>query len=199
VTHRLRRPPLVGPAAAALLLALTLAPSTVAHSGITLGDYLIEAGWREEPPSIGRQNAVQVTITRHDDDQPVIDLSAGDLAVVVETAGSESQRLELVPAFDPGTSQGPLGIYEAGFVPNVVGNTTFHITGSINGTVVNLTMQGAAVEETPQGVEEPQPGLDPALLVGGAALVGLLAAMAFLFFRVRPAPPPPSGRLGPDR
>lgn len=46
-------------------------------------------------------------------------------------------------------------------------------------------------------VLEPEPGLDPVILAGGAALLLLLGGMAYLLFRVKPAASAPGGPAGP--
>jgi hypothetical protein len=134
---RARRLSLVSLTAAALLAALALAPNVAAHAAFTAGTYSIEVGWVNEPTYVGQPNAVQVTI--HDkDDKPVTDLGADDISVVVSTAGTDSPSLTFDPAFDLAEGEGPLGEYDASIVPTAPGDYTFHITGSIHGTPVDI-------------------------------------------------------------
>lgn len=133
-----------GLATASLLLSLALAPATAAHSGIAVGPYLVEVGWRVEPAFVGQPNAVQVTILHHDGDVPITDLGAGALAVVVSTAGVDSPSLALLPAFDATEGTGPLGEYATAIVPTAPGDYTFHITGAIRETAVDLTLTSGA-------------------------------------------------------
>jgi hypothetical protein len=182
--HRARLGALV---AAAILIACAVAPSALAHAGGTVGDYFVEAGWRDEPPVIDQANAVEVTVTRHDDDSPIADLGSGDLTVVVSSTGSSGSPLALEPAFDRAARTGPLGTYEAELVPGVAGATTFHITGSIHGTAVDLSLEGGVVEASKPVDEEPATGLDPWIVAGIVGLIAVVGAMAFLFLRVRPA------------
>ena len=148
MTHRIRRLPLAGPATAsflaALLAALALAPAASAHSGIEVGEYLVEVGWRNEPAYVAQPNAVQVTVVHHADAKPVTDLALDALSVVVSTGGQDSPSLSLVPAFDAVESIGPLGEYDAPIVPTAPGNYTFHVTGSIHGTAVDLKLTSGA-------------------------------------------------------
>lgn len=129
------------------------------------------------------------------DGEPVVDLEPGDLGVAVSIAGQEGSRLSLVPAFGAGTAGRPSGTYEAAFVPNAAGTYTFHITGSIHGTPVDLSVEGVVTQD--EGA--PLPGPDPLLLVGGGVLLLLLVAMGYLLFRVRSVPEGPSKRNPPNR
>ena len=136
--HPARRPAVAGIATAALLMFLALAPVVTAHAAFTAGAYSIEVGWVIEPTYVSQPNAVQFTI--HDkDDKPVTDLGADDIKVVVSTAGTASPSLGFDPAFDLADGAGPMGEYHASIVPTAVGDYTFHITGSIHGTTVDIT------------------------------------------------------------
>lgn len=135
---RPRRLPLVGLTAASLLAALALAPVAAAHQQVTVGNYDIEIGWLFEPTYVGQPNAVQFTI--HDKaGQPVTDLGANDIAVVVSTAGTDSPSLSFDPAFDLAKGDGNPGEYDAAIVPTAPGDYTFHITGSIHGTKLDIS------------------------------------------------------------
>ncbi|HET7181716.1 MAG TPA: hypothetical protein VFI15_05730 [Candidatus Limnocylindrales bacterium] len=147
MSHRFRRPASVAAAASVLVLAaLAGAAPTFAHTGHEVGPYVLEVGWLYEPTYVAQPNAVQVTITTHADGKPVLDLAADDLAVVVSTAGVDSPSLTFEPAFDAEEQEGSLGEYDAALVPTAPGDYSFHITGSIHGTAVDLTV--ASGEET---------------------------------------------------
>lgn len=126
--------------ALAVLASVALASPAAAHTGHEVGDYILEIGWRNEPAFVGQPNAVQVTISDHHDGAPILDLAADALAVVVTTAGVDSASLPLEPAFDAVEKTGPLGEYGAALVPTAPGDYTFHITGSIHDTAVDLTV-----------------------------------------------------------
>ena len=132
--------------ALALVASAALASPALAHTGHEVGDYVLEIGWLNEPAFVGQPNAVQVTISDHHDGTPITDLGADDLTVVVSTAGVDSSSLVLEPAFDAVEKTGPLGEYDAALVPTAPGDYTFHITGSIHTTAVDLTV--ASGEET---------------------------------------------------
>ena len=132
--------------ALALVASATLAAPTFAHNGHEIGDYILAIGWLREPAYVGQPNAVQVTITDHDDGTPITDLGDDALTVVVSTAGVMTPTLVLEPAFDAVEKTGPLGEYDAPIVPTAPGDYEFHFSGSIKGTAVDLTV--ASGEET---------------------------------------------------
>lgn len=149
--HRFRRLPLAGLATASLLAALALAPAASAHYGTEVGEYVIEVGWLNEPTFVGQPNAVQITILHHADEKPVTDLGPDDLKVVVSTSDQQSASLSFDPAFDAEEGEGPLGQYVAAIVPTAPGDYSFHITGSIHGTALDIT--AASGDETFNTVE----------------------------------------------
>jgi hypothetical protein len=137
-----RRLPVAAILAGSVLAALV--PGAAAHSGIEVGEYLLTIGWRNEPAFVGQPNAVQVTIVHHDDDSPVTDLAADALTVTVSTAAVDSPSLALEPAFDAAEGTGRQGEYGAALVPTAPGGYAFHITGSIHGTAVDVTLASGA-------------------------------------------------------
>jgi hypothetical protein len=126
--------------AVGLIASASLAAPALAHTGHEVGEYILEIGWLHEPAFVGQPNAVQVTITHHDDGAAIIDLGSDDLTVVVSTAGVDSPSLVLEAAFDAVEKTGPLGEYDAAIVPTAPGDYTFHITGSIHDTAVDLSV-----------------------------------------------------------
>jgi hypothetical protein len=134
------RPALLACVTAGSLLALLSAPIVAAHTHVDVGEFHLEVGWLNEPALVGQPNAVQLTIANHDE-SPVTDLGADDLKVVVSTAGQDSDALALTPAFDAEEGEGPLGEYHAALVPTAPGDYSFHFTGSIHGTAVDVTLK----------------------------------------------------------
>lgn len=49
---------------AVAILSVSLLGSTYAHKGQVVGDYKIDAGWKNEPPISGKSNAIEVIITK---------------------------------------------------------------------------------------------------------------------------------------
>jgi hypothetical protein len=128
---------------ALLTLPLAAAPIVMAHDHTEVGDYKLTIGWHVEPTLVSQLNAVEVTIQDHHD-QPVNDLAAGDLAVVVSTADQQTAALSLEPAFDLEEGTGTPGQYVADILPTTTGEYTFHITGSIHAQAVDLTLTSGA-------------------------------------------------------
>ena len=134
---RIRRA--AGVFAAMLSLSLIAAPGVLAHTEQHVGDFHVLIGWLNEPALVGQPNSVQLTITDHDE-KPVTDLGADDLKVVVSTAGQDSDALPITPAFDTEEGFGNPGEYHAELIPTAPGDYSFHITGKIHDTPVDLTV-----------------------------------------------------------
>lgn len=125
-------------AGAGLLACLVAAPA-LAHAVQTVGSYTLEIGWQHEPTYVGETNGVQVIVTDANDD-PVTDLTEDDLKVVVSTGSDQSGELTFEPAFDLQEGDGPMGQYNAPIMPTAPGDYTFHITGSLHGQAVDVTV-----------------------------------------------------------
>jgi hypothetical protein len=146
--------PRVARRAVATLASGALAASAllVSGSGIALahvqehaGPYTVEIGWLREPAYVDQPNAVQVTVTDAKGD-PVLDLAADDLKVVVSTGGKSTSALAFEAGFDAEEAEGPLGEYDAAIVPTAPGEYSFHITGAIHGSALDVTV--ASSDET---------------------------------------------------
>ena len=123
---------------AALILAMVISATASAHVVKQFGTYSVAMGWLHEPTYVGVENAVQV-IVKDAAAQTVNDLAPGDLEVVVSTAGQQTAALPLQPSFDPDTGLGTPGEYTASLIPTLVGDYTFHLSGSIHGQAVDET------------------------------------------------------------
>jgi hypothetical protein len=149
MTRRLPRLVLI---AIAALGGLLIAPAVVlGHTVQHAGSYALEIGWSHEPTYVGDPNGVQVTIT-DSAEKPVTDLGPDDLHVVVTTASIPSPDLTFEPAFDLVEMTGPMGEYDAAIVPTAPGDYTFHITGTIHGQKVEITVTSG--DETFDAVKE---------------------------------------------
>jgi hypothetical protein len=123
------------------LMAIGLASVTTpvaAHIVKQVGPYTVAIGWVREPTYVGQLNAIQVVI-KDAKGNPVGDLSADDLKVVVSTAGQQSDPMSLTPTFDEDTGLGIPGDYEAPMIPTAPGDYTFHVTGTIHSTKIDET------------------------------------------------------------
>jgi hypothetical protein len=143
-------PRLVAIAGGMLALSLAAAPAALAHTEQDVGDFHVLIGWLNEPSLVGQPNAVQLTITDHDG-KPVADLAADDLKVVVSTAGQDSAPLPVTPAFDTEEGFGNAGEYHADLIPTAPGDYSFHVTGKIHDTAVDVTV--ASGPETFDAIE----------------------------------------------
>ena len=138
-----------------------IASPAAAHVVEHAGTYTLEIGWLHEPTYVGESNAVQVII--HDaNDNPILDLASDDLKVVVSTGGQQTAELTFEPGFDPIEMDGPLGEYDAAIQPTAPGAYTFHITGTIHGTAVDVT--DTSGDETFDVVKDPSDLQFPAKL-----------------------------------
>jgi hypothetical protein len=115
------------------------------HAAVQVGEFHLHVGWAGEPAYAGQPNAVEVFVADHDD-QPVTDLSADALKVVVSTGGQDSPTLTLAPAFDLEEGFGTPGEYAADLMPTVPGEYTFHFTGSVHDQPVDASITSG--EET---------------------------------------------------
>lgn len=139
MTPRSRGLRFAGLTSASLLLSLALAPAAAAHENVHVGEYEVSVGWLNEPTFVGQPNGVEITIRDHDG-QPVTDLAAGDVMVVVTTAGQSTASLPLAPGFNLAAGFGTPGQYDVDLVPTTPGEYTFHFTGSIHDEPVDVTI-----------------------------------------------------------
>lgn len=110
------------------LVMLAVAPGALAHvsTDVVDGKYSVEIGFRDEPAYIGLPNAVYVRVTKFaTGGVEAVDGLAGSLSAEVLKDG-QSKLVELVPMGD--------GVYEGAFIPTVIGDYTFRVSGTIDGT-----------------------------------------------------------------
>ena len=167
-----------GAAIAGLLLALIVSPA-FAHTAKDAGPYKLTFGWQHEPTYVGVENAVQLFV--HDaKGNPLDDLGTKGLTVAVSTQGQTSPPLALTGAFDPDTGLGSHGEFDAAIVPTQPGTYTFHITGDINGTAVDVS--AASSDSTFNDVADPTgvefPAKTPTVQALAAAVTSLQDKLA---------------------
>jgi hypothetical protein len=126
-------------AAAVLLVTLLAAPAALAHTEQHIGDFHALIGWVNEPALAGQPNAVQLTLSDHDEN-PVTDVGPDDIKVVVSTGGVDSAALPLTPALVVDEGFGTPGEYDADLIPSARGDYTFHFMGTLHDTSVDLTV-----------------------------------------------------------
>ena len=92
----------------AIVLALLAAGMASAHTVKQVGTYQIEIGWQHEPTYVGEANGVQVIVTDASH-QPINDLTAEDIKVVVSTGTQQTGELAFAPGFDLAEGDGTFG------------------------------------------------------------------------------------------
>jgi hypothetical protein len=126
----------------ALFIAATVAPAS-AHVLKTAGPYHLLIGFGNEPTYAGEQNSVFLLLTDAKTGAPVVDEGLGDTLKVTVGFGTATKQLPLVSSFDPDSGQGTRGVYNAYFIPTVPGDYTFHFSGTIHTTKVNITVKSS--------------------------------------------------------
>jgi hypothetical protein len=126
----------------ALFIAMTVAPAS-AHVLKTAGPYHLLIGFGNEPTYAGAQNSVFLLLTDAKTGAPVVDEGLGDTLKVTVGFGTATKLLPLVSSFDPDSGQGTKGVYNAYFIPTVPGDYTFHFSGTIHTTKVNITVKSS--------------------------------------------------------
>ena len=126
-------------ATCATLLAFLAVGAATAHTVKKVGPYTLEIGWQHEPTYVGEANGVQVIVTDASH-QPINDLTADDIKVVVSTGTQQTGELTFAPGFDLQEGDGTFGEYNAPILPTAPGDYTFHITGAIHGQAVDVTV-----------------------------------------------------------
>ena len=125
-----------------LLIAVTVAPAS-AHVLKTAGPYHLLIGFGSEPTYAGAQNSVFLLLTDAKTGAPVVDEGLGDTLKVAVGFGTQTKLLPLVSSFDPDSGQGTKGVYNAYFIPTVPGDYTFHFSGTIHATRVDITVKSS--------------------------------------------------------
>ena len=137
---------------AAVLLALAVPLIAFAHTSIDVGPYTLEVGWVDEPPIVGMKNAVFISITNKDKNEPVEGVST--LEVTVSTGGKD-RKLEVRPLGEDHPGQ-----YAADFIPTRRGTYTVKLSGKIETTDVNTSVDIEEVADA-SSLEFPEAQIDP--------------------------------------
>jgi hypothetical protein len=111
---------------ALLGLGVAQAPAHVAQRS---GAFEVELGWGEEPPRVGADNFVEVTVT----DQRGRPVAVPAEALAVEVAyGARAITLPLAPTAVPGALEAPL-------IPTRPGTYRFSVSGSVEGRALAVS------------------------------------------------------------
>jgi hypothetical protein len=111
------------------------APPAFAHADRSVGPVDMAIGFGTEPAYAGQPNSAQVILS--DNGKPVVDL--GDSLKMQVSFGGEQTTLPLEPDFEIGEFGEP-GDYRAWFIPSQAGAYTFHLSGSVHGTKIDLSV-----------------------------------------------------------
>ena len=162
-----------------LLVALAAHSVVLAHGATTVGDYELEIGFHTEPVVVGMPNALDLFVTNIKTGTRINGLQDTLQAEII--FGASKKSLELEP------QEGEEGAYTAYVIPAASGDYTWHITGKINDTPVDVSMtsspdtfnsaEEASAYSFPSAEDRAAATANTALLVAGA---GLLAGLAGL-------------------
>ncbi|MFM8658637.1 MAG: hypothetical protein ACKOCQ_01705 [Candidatus Nitrosotenuis sp.] len=120
---------------AILLLALMIFATAItpafAHKTITVDQYDIEVGWKDEPPLVGQQNAITLEFSTDEGNgvSSGVTNALKDLTVTI-SSGSVSKQLDVLSDDKPGH-------YYAKIIPTQTGPLTVSVQGTLNGVIVN--------------------------------------------------------------
>ncbi|MFN8597098.1 MAG: hypothetical protein U0559_13065 [Anaerolineae bacterium] len=127
--HRIRKYQFA--AVAAVMAAVMLVGTALAHERIVKGDYAFVLGWVDEPPIVGLKNAALIELSTASDDKPVEGAEA-TLTAQIEFGG-KTKELVLRPLEEtPGS-------YAADFIPTRRGTYTLKIGGTLNGQPIDVS------------------------------------------------------------
>ena len=120
---------------AILLLALMIFATGItpafAHKTITIDQYNIEVGWKDEPPLVGQQNAITFEFSTDEGNgvSSAVTNAFKDLTATINS-GSVSKQLDVLSDEKPGS-------YYAKIIPTQTGPLTISLQGTLNGIQVN--------------------------------------------------------------
>lgn len=103
-----------------------------AHGHLEVGDYELEIGFLNEPAYQGEPNGLELFVSNAENGEPVNGLEDTLKAEIIY--GSSQKELEIEP------SEEEEGAYTAFLIPMQVGDYTWHIFGTIEGTPVDVNM-----------------------------------------------------------
>lgn len=110
-----------------LALVILASGSVAAHEQRTIAGYDVEVGFIDEPVFVGERSGLEFFV--HKDDTGVTGLESTVKAEVIKDG--QTRQLEISAREDDP------GAYESVFIPTVAGPYTFHLTGAIEGNVID--------------------------------------------------------------
>jgi len=160
-----------------LLLGLLFTVQTVsAHESVTVGDYVVEYGWINEPAIVGQPNAVVINLTLQTASAGA-DANVDVSTMVIQAAyGGETKVLTLQPLGEDTPGQ-----FIAPITPTQPGVYTIHLAGAVGSTTFNNDVQPEEVK-TADVVQFPAATSNQAGgafgLAGWLGVIGILLGLA---------------------
>ena len=141
---------------AALFAVLAIAffsQAASAHEHQHAGDYEFVVGWTQEPPIVGILNGLDLRINLEDPGGNLTPVSGAESALTARiSTGTASAVKALEPQF------GTVGRYTFDILPSREGVYTVALTGTLNGTAVNLSFE---LQEVASRLDVEFPVVDP--------------------------------------
>ena len=140
----------------AAVLIVGISPAS-AHESRRVGPYEFVVGWDDEPTYTGAKNAVGLSISDFQNEEPITEKLPVELEVEVIFEDASSGPMELSPSFsDP-------SYFRAFLAPSRPGEYTFHVTGTVGDLEVDEEFtSGPDTFGSPQELREIQfPVQDP--------------------------------------
>lgn len=163
------------------LAALAMAASpAAAHEHYPSAPYELIVGWTDEPAVVDEKNGLDLNVNIPDAANATatqVEGAQNNLSVVL-VFGAHTRPVALEPKF------GEPGWYTFDFIPTQAGPYSVHITGTLNGTTINVTADlEDAVPREDLGFPDPAPSapaLDASITVTTASVTTLAARVGAL-------------------
>ena len=154
------------------LFILVAAPA-LAHEEKDLGDYHVEVGFKNEPAIAGQMNAIEFFATTKDGEK----VEGLEKTIKFEVqAGGKKKAIDIQPV------DGDPGHYLGAFIPTLVGDYVFHMTGNINELAVDEKFESGPNRFSPvtaaQDVQFPNTLASPDQLAATIAAADARASQA---------------------
>ncbi|BDQ30055.1 hypothetical protein NZNM25_16310 [Nitrosopumilus zosterae] len=145
-----------------IFLVFGMTSTAFAHSAKVVGDFKIETGWKNEPPLVGMDNAIEITVSlAEESDKLIYDMiffnkidDSTDKATEKHLSGLADEIEVSVSAGGSKTfllleeNKENLGVYHAKFIPTNTGTHTIHLYGIIKNLEFEMTSQIETVESS---------------------------------------------------
>ena len=145
-----------------MLFVFGMTSTAFAHSAKVVGDFKIETGWENEPPFVGMDNAIEITVSlAEESDKLTYDMiffntieDSADKATEKHLSGLADKIEASISADGAKTDllleedKENLGVYHAKFIPINMGTHMLHLYGIIKNLEFEMTSQIEAVKNS---------------------------------------------------